>query len=115
MENTSNWNAQNSDQQNDWQEAENDYQEMADANEDEVLDFTTEGSYSEDADEVLYAGGGGHGEDDGEDDDKDEDDKDEDDNDNDDDDLEDWGNIDPLSNPMGLPDDMDPSGPGSAV
>jgi hypothetical protein len=112
MENASNWDAQSSDQQNDWQQAENyDNQEMADANEDEVLDFTAEGSYTEDADEILYADGG----DDGKDEDDEKDEEDEEDKEEDDDELEDWGNVDPLSNPGGIPSDMDPSGPGSAV
>jgi hypothetical protein len=33
----------------------------------------------------------------------------------DDDEPGDWGNVDPQSHPGGLPDPMDPSGPGSAV
>lgn len=47
--------------------------------------------------------------------DNDDEDNDDEDNDDDEDSDSDWGNVDPLSNPGGIPSSNDPSGPGSAV
>ncbi|GEP51883.1 hypothetical protein FNO01nite_25550 [Flavobacterium noncentrifugens] len=111
MENTSNRNTvSNSDSENHWQQAENEENKTQEPN-DQKLDLRS-----------AEANGFGTGEDLEEhsiyassyDDPEEGDDEDEEDDDEEDSTDRDWGTVDPQEHP-GIPSDMDPSGPGSAV
>ena len=115
MENRNNgFSATNAEPEKNWQQAENEENQIRETNKDSDLDLRS-----------AEAGGFGIGEDQEENsiyasaysDDPDEDDEDEDDEDEDEENDSvdrDWGTVDPQEH-LGIPSDMDPSGPGSAV
>lgn len=108
MENTSNRNTvSNSGSESHWQQAENEENKVQEPNDQNVDLRSAEanGFGTEDQEEhSIYAGSYDDPEEEEDDDDDDEDDSPD----------RDWGTVDPQEHP-GIPSDMDPSGPGSAV